>query len=248
MARQRRPDRLDRDHITAASPGAGASHSAGATATRLRETAPRATAAPGAGVTHPGSWRRRRRLPLVPHRLIRTRDTRPSQAPGPHAGTAAGRPGDRLSRPDHCRDRQLVVDDPLPGLSVTPSQITRHWPGCRAASSRGCVRCMAAPGGVVGQEDPSATINLLLNSRNELLVFRCERSVQDTHRTSAAEGGQLPGATGGAHARPGHHPAVLMALAMPRTRLRRRCPTRARDSGNGRQEKACRAERSSGRR
>jgi hypothetical protein len=31
------------------------------------------------------------------------------------------------------------------------------------------------------------------NSGNELLVFGCECNVRDTHRNSAAEGGQLPG-------------------------------------------------------
>jgi Clp amino terminal domain, pathogenicity island component len=36
----------------------------------------------------------------------------------------------------------------------------------------------------------------LFHSGNKLLVFRCARSVQDRHQTSAAEGGQLPGATG----------------------------------------------------
>src|SRR6266487_2031584 len=45
-----------------------------------------------------------------------------------------------------------------------------------------------------------AMINRLPDSGNELLVSRCERSVQDRHRNSAAKGGQLPGATGGAHA------------------------------------------------
>ena len=38
-----------------------------------------------------------------------------------------------------------------------------------------------------------AAINMLPNSGNELLVFRCECSVSDTHRDSAAESGQLPG-------------------------------------------------------
>src|SRR5258708_12977920 len=48
--------------------------------------------------------------------------------------------------------------------------------------------------------------SMLPDSGNNLLVFGCERSLKDTHRTSAAEGGQLPGATGGGHAhRPGHH-------------------------------------------
>ena len=36
-------------------------------------------------------------------------------------------------------------------------------------------------------------MNMLSNSGNGLLVFGCERSVSDTHRNSAAEGGQLPG-------------------------------------------------------
>src|SRR5438552_17166789 len=50
-----------------------------------------------------------------------------------------------------------------------------------------------------------AIINMLLNSRNVLLVFWCGRSVRVRHRNSAAKGGQLPGATGGAHAhRPGY--------------------------------------------
>ena len=38
-----------------------------------------------------------------------------------------------------------------------------------------------------------AIMNMPPNSGNELLVFRCECSVSDTHRSSAAEGGQLPG-------------------------------------------------------
>src|SRR5260370_24447398 len=51
-----------------------------------------------------------------------------------------------------------------------------------------------------------ATVSMLSNSGKLLLVFGCERNVKGTRRTSAAEGGQLPGATGGAHAhRHGHH-------------------------------------------
>src|SRR5260370_37132743 len=46
-----------------------------------------------------------------------------------------------------------------------------------------------------------ATINPPLSSGNELLVSGCGCSVSGTHRNSAAGGGQLPGATGGAHAR-----------------------------------------------
>ena len=38
-----------------------------------------------------------------------------------------------------------------------------------------------------------ATMNMSPDSGNRLLVFGCERSVSDTHRNSAAEGGQLPG-------------------------------------------------------
>ena len=38
-----------------------------------------------------------------------------------------------------------------------------------------------------------ATVNMPPNSGNKLLVFRCECNVNDTHRNSAAEGGQLPG-------------------------------------------------------
>jgi len=38
-----------------------------------------------------------------------------------------------------------------------------------------------------------AAMNMLSNSGNRLLVLGCERSVSDTHRNSAAEGGQLPG-------------------------------------------------------
>ncbi len=38
-----------------------------------------------------------------------------------------------------------------------------------------------------------AATNMPLNSGNELLVFGCECNVNDTHRNSAAEGGQLPG-------------------------------------------------------
>src|SRR5258708_15555101 len=51
-----------------------------------------------------------------------------------------------------------------------------------------------------------ATISMLSNSGKLLLVSGCGRRVRDTHRNSAAEGGQLAGATGGAHAhRPDHH-------------------------------------------
>jgi hypothetical protein len=54
--------------------------------------------------------------------------------------------------------------------------------------------------------------------------------VNDTHRNSAAEGGQLPGATGGAHAhRPGfYHGPVLVARALPRSRLRPSVPDASR--------------------
>ena len=38
-----------------------------------------------------------------------------------------------------------------------------------------------------------AIMNMTPNSGNRLLVFGCECSVSDTHRSSAAEGGQLPG-------------------------------------------------------
>ena len=38
-----------------------------------------------------------------------------------------------------------------------------------------------------------ATTNMPPNSGNKLLVFGCECNVNDTHRNSAAEGGQLPG-------------------------------------------------------
>ncbi len=38
-----------------------------------------------------------------------------------------------------------------------------------------------------------ATMNMPSNSGNRLLVSGCERSVSYTHRSSAAEGGQLPG-------------------------------------------------------
>ena len=38
-----------------------------------------------------------------------------------------------------------------------------------------------------------AAMNMPSNSGNELLVFGCGCSVSDTHRSSAAEGGQLPG-------------------------------------------------------
>src|SRR6478735_12599854 len=51
-----------------------------------------------------------------------------------------------------------------------------------------------------------STTSRLPNSGNVLLVFRCGRSVQNRHRTSAAEGGQLSGATGGARAPARHHP------------------------------------------
>src|SRR5271170_6696848 len=36
-------------------------------------------------------------------------------------------------------------------------------------------------------------MNMSPNSGNRLLVFGCECNVSDTHRNSAAEGGQLPG-------------------------------------------------------
>jgi hypothetical protein len=53
-----------------------------------------------------------------------------------------------------------------------------------------------------------------------LLVFWFERSVQNRYRASAAKGGQLPGATGGAHAYGlAIAIAVVIALAVPRIRL-----------------------------
>jgi hypothetical protein len=65
------------------------------------------------------------------------------------------------------------------------------------------------------------TINRLPDSGNQLLISGCERSVRDRHRNSAANGGQLPGATGGAHA-VGLVIAIagVVALAVPRIRLR----------------------------
>ena len=119
-----------------------------------------------------------------------------------------------------------------------------------------------------------ATISMLPNSGNRLLVFRWERRVQDTHRTSAAEGGQLPGATlGSACPRPGRHQgrargarsaAHLAEAAGARpgpgpgpwpggcghdADLQRLAGTaEPRGSSSGRQGKACRAEHSSGRR
>jgi hypothetical protein len=58
---------------------------------------------------------------------------------------------------------------------------------------------------------------MLAKSGNLLLVSGCERSVKDTHRNSAAKGGQLPGLP------EERMPAgliiimaVLMALGMPR--------------------------------
>src|SRR6266852_4508158 len=71
-----------------------------------------------------------------------------------------------------------------------------------------------------------ATVSMLSNSGELLLAFGCGRNVQGTHRTSAAEGGQLPGATGGAHARrPGdHHGRAHGARSVPRTRLRPSVP------------------------
>src|SRR6266516_3264818 len=74
-----------------------------------------------------------------------------------------------------------------------------------------------------------AIINRLPDSGNKLLVSRCGRRVQDRHRASAAKGGQLPGATGGAHA----HGlaiaiAVVMALAVPRIRPRLPVPVASR--------------------
>ena len=70
--------------------------------------------------------------------------------------------------------------------------------------------------------------NMLRNSRNGLLVFGYERSVQGRHRNSAANGGQLPGL-------PRERPpaglviaiAVVMALAVPRIRLRLPVPVAA---------------------
>jgi hypothetical protein len=62
-----------------------------------------------------------------------------------------------------------------------------------------------------------------------LLVTGCKRSVQDRHRNSAAKGGQLPGATGGAHATGLVIAiAVVMALAGPRIRLRLSVPVASR--------------------
>ena len=73
-----------------------------------------------------------------------------------------------------------------------------------------------------------ATVNRLPDSGNQLLISGCGRSVRDRHRNSAANGGQLPGATGGAHAAGLVIAiAVVMALAVPRIRLSCRCPLQA---------------------
>ena len=46
---------------------------------------------------------------------------------------------------------------------------------------------------VAGQDGPVCRHNMAPNSGNELLVFGCGCSVCGTYRSSAAEGGQLPG-------------------------------------------------------
>ena len=46
---------------------------------------------------------------------------------------------------------------------------------------------------VAGQDGPVCRRNMAPNSGNELLVFGCGCSVCGTYRSSAAEGGQLPG-------------------------------------------------------
>ena len=73
------------------------------------------------------------------------------------------------------------------------------------------------------------TSNMSRNSRKILLVTGCERSVQGRYRNSAVKGGQLPGATAGAHAAGlAIAIAVVMALAGPRIRLRLPVPVASR--------------------
>ena len=67
------------------------------------------------------------------------------------------------------------------------------------------------------------------HSRKKLLVTGCERSVQGRHRSSAANGGYLPGATAGAHAADLVIAiAVVMALAVPPIRVRLSVPVASR--------------------
>ena len=70
-----------------------------------------------------------------------------------------------------------------------------------------------------------AAMNMPLDSGNRLLVFSCGCSVSGTHRNSAAEGGQLPGLP--EERMPAGlvlSMAVLMARALPRSRLRPSVP------------------------
>jgi hypothetical protein len=74
-----------------------------------------------------------------------------------------------------------------------------------------------------------ATINRLSDSGNLLLISGCEHSVQDRHRNSAADGGQLPGLP--EESTPAGLViaiAVVMALAGPRIRLRPPVPVASR--------------------
>src|SRR6202050_5088670 len=67
----------------------------------------------------------------------------------------------------------------------------RAWALASALAGGVPIRTLARR--VAGQEGQCATMNMQPNSGNRLLVFGCECSVSDTHRNSAAEGGQLPG-------------------------------------------------------
>ena len=67
----------------------------------------------------------------------------------------------------------------------------RAWALASALAGGVPIRTLA--GAWLVRKVQSAALNMPPKSGNELLVSGCECSVSDTHRNSAAEGGQLPG-------------------------------------------------------
>jgi hypothetical protein len=140
--------------------------------------------------------------PPAPQALVRARSARRA---------AIG----KLRNPPACclvviATHQPAPDGPylaLPGTSLTGTPCWRgsagppggwsrpggngrgHWP---QPSPRECRSVLWPARGWSGRFS-LPTMNMLSNSGNRLLVSGCERNVNDTHRNSAADAGQLPG-------------------------------------------------------
>jgi hypothetical protein len=78
-------------------------------------------------------------------------------------------------------------------IGVSPHGPERAWALASVLAEGVPIRTVAGAWLVRKVHFAAININMLSNSGNKLLVFRCGCSVSHTHRNSAAEGGQLPG-------------------------------------------------------